>query len=79
MSYTITEKGTVTIPAEVRSKYDLKKGSKVKFVETDEGVLIVPIVPIEELFGVDSDKKEMVRQMIKEIQEERKKETIEEK
>ena len=39
----MTEKGTVTVPAEIRRKLGLGKGSLVDFVETDEGVLIVPV------------------------------------
>jgi len=78
MSYTITEKGTVTIPAEVRKKYGLKKGSRVKFVETDGGILLVPVIPLEELFGVDKNVKKTVHQMIKELQEERRREASEE-
>jgi AbrB family looped-hinge helix DNA binding protein len=79
LSYTITAKGTVTIPAEIRRKYKLKKGSRVKFVETEEGILLVPIVPLEELFGIDKDAKEMVFEMVRELQEERKREASEEK
>jgi AbrB family looped-hinge helix DNA binding protein len=79
LSYTITEKGTVTIPAEIRKKYKLKKGSRVKFVETDEGILLVPIVPLEDLFGVDRNEKETVYQMIRELQEERRREASEKK
>jgi len=78
LSYTITEKGTVTIPSEIRRKYRLKKGSQVEFIETDEGVLIVPVVPLEDLFGADRDKKETVYQMIRDLQEDRRKETSEE-
>ncbi|MCR6691915.1 MAG: AbrB/MazE/SpoVT family DNA-binding domain-containing protein [archaeon YNP-LCB-003-016] len=69
--YTITGKGTVTIPAEIRRKYGLKKGSRVKFIETDGGILLVPIIPLEDLFGVDREAKEAVYQMIRELQEER--------
>jgi AbrB family looped-hinge helix DNA binding protein len=69
--YTITGKGTVTIPAEIRRKYGLKKGSHVKFIETDGGILLVPIIPLENLFGVDREAKETVYQMIRELQEER--------
>lgn len=79
LSYTITEKGTVTIPVEIRRKYKLKKGSYVKFVETDEGVLLVPTIPLRDLFGADKDIKETVYRMIKELQEERRKEASEEK
>ena len=77
-SYTITEKGTVTIPAEIREKYRLGKGSRVEFVETDEGVLLVPVIPLEDLFGADKNAKETVHQMIRELQEERRKEASEE-
>jgi AbrB family looped-hinge helix DNA binding protein len=79
LSYTITAKGTVTIPAEIRRKYKLRKGSRVKFVETEEGILLLPIIPLEELFGIDKDAKETVYQMVRELQEERKREVSEEK
>ncbi|MBC7130092.1 AbrB/MazE/SpoVT family DNA-binding domain-containing protein [Candidatus Bathyarchaeota archaeon] len=74
MGPVVTEKGTVTIPAEIRRKYGLRKGSRVEFVETDEGILIVPIVPLESLYGVDGVEKEKVYGIIKELQEERRKE-----
>ena len=34
LSHTATEKGTVKIPVEIRRRYNLKKGSKGKFIET---------------------------------------------
>ena len=74
----MTEKGTVTIPAEIRKKYKLRKGSIVEFVETDEGILLVPVVPFEELFGADKAAKEKVYEMIRELQEERRRESEEE-
>jgi len=78
LSYTVTEKGTVTIPAEIRKKHNIRKGSRVDFVETDEGILLVPTVPLENLFGADKAIKETVYEMIKELQEERRKEASEE-
>jgi len=78
LGYTVTEKGTVTIPAEIRKKYNLRKGSRVEFVETDEGILLVPTVPLENLFGADKAIKETVYGIIKELQEERRKEASEE-
>lgn len=56
----------------------MKKGSRVKFVETDGGILLVPVIPFEELFGADKNVKKTVYQMIKELQEERRREASEE-
>jgi AbrB family looped-hinge helix DNA binding protein len=77
MSYTITEKGTVTIPAEIRKKYRLKKGTRVEFIETSEGVMIVPVLPLKDLFGSDKDSKDTVYRMIREIEDERRREISE--
>lgn len=79
MSHTVTEKGTVTIPIEIRRKHNLKKGSKVKFVETEQGALIVPIRSLADLRGVDKDRKELVYKMIKELQAERREEAVRDK
>ena len=38
----VQEKGQVTIPAEIRQRWGLKKGDLVAFVETEQGVLISP-------------------------------------
>lgn len=78
MGYRITEKGTVTIPVDVRRKLGLVKGAQVDFVTTDEGVLIVPVIPFEKLYGIDRDKKKMVYKMIRELHEERRREALEE-
>lgn len=74
MIHTVTEKGTVTIPAEIRKRHNLKKGSKVKFIDTEKGALIVPVVSLSDLRGIDKDRKEIVYKMIKELQSERRQE-----
>ena len=38
----VQEKGQVTLPAEVRRRFGLKKGDLVSVVETSEGILITP-------------------------------------
>ncbi|HEY7349869.1 MAG TPA: AbrB/MazE/SpoVT family DNA-binding domain-containing protein [Ktedonobacterales bacterium] len=38
----IREKGQITLPAEIRRKYNLKEGDLVGFQETPEGILISP-------------------------------------
>jgi AbrB family looped-hinge helix DNA binding protein len=78
LSYTITEKGTVSIPSRIRKKYGLQRGAKVEFMDTEEGIMIVPVVPIEDLFGADKSRKKLVREMVREICEERRREASEE-
>lgn len=41
---TIQENGQVTLPVEWCEKYGLKDGDIVSFVETDQGLLVVPHV-----------------------------------
>lgn len=74
MSYTVTEKGTVTIPVGIRRKYHLKKGSRVEFIETERGALLVPIPTFWELRGIDKERKDTAYKMIRELHEERRKE-----
>lgn len=38
----VQEKGQVTIPVEIRRKWNLEKGDLVAFVETEHGVMISP-------------------------------------
>ena len=45
-TYTIGEKGQITLPSEWRAKYGLKKGDIVSFVETKEGLMILPRVAL---------------------------------
>lgn len=43
-TYIIQENGQVTLPYEWREKYGLKKGDIVSFVETDQGLIVMPQV-----------------------------------
>lgn len=56
----------------------MQKGDKVESVRTEEGIPLVPVVPFRELFGVDRDRKDVVRRMVREIQSERRREASEE-
>jgi len=78
LSHTITSKGTVTVPVGIRKKYKLRRGSRVKFIETEEGIFLVPAIPLNELFAADREMKEKVYEMIRELQEERGREASEE-
>jgi len=41
-TYVIQERGQITLPADLRRKYGLKKGDVVVFEETPDGILISP-------------------------------------
>jgi AbrB family looped-hinge helix DNA binding protein len=41
-AYTITPKGQVTIPAEIREKMKLKPGDKITYEDTAAGILLRP-------------------------------------
>ena len=41
-AYTITPKGQVTIPAEIRKKMKLKPGDKITYEDTAAGILLSP-------------------------------------
>jgi AbrB family looped-hinge helix DNA binding protein len=49
-TYTIQENGQVTLPREWREKHGLRKGDLVSFVETEQGLVIVP----REVIGMDA-------------------------
>jgi AbrB family looped-hinge helix DNA binding protein len=53
-SATITSKGQVTIPKEIRDHLKLETGSKVDFVIDEDGqVKVIPLnVPVETLSGI---------------------------
>lgn len=53
-SATITTKGQVTIPKEIRDYLNLDTGSKVDFVVDENGIVkIIPLnVPVQKLSGI---------------------------
>jgi AbrB family looped-hinge helix DNA binding protein len=45
----VTTSGRVTIPLELRKKYGLHPGRKVRFVLAEEGIRIIPFITPEEI------------------------------
>lgn len=43
MAVRVQERGQVTIPLKIRRKLKLEKGNMVVFVETKDGVMLVPV------------------------------------
>jgi hypothetical protein len=50
----------------------------VEFVETPEGILILPIPRFEELFGIDREYRDRILQMIRDIEKDRREEAAHE-
>ncbi len=65
----VSRKGQVVIPIEIRRKYNIR--DKVIIKADEEGIKIIPLIPLEEMFGVDGD---IMKNIAKEIVEERLKE-----
>jgi len=78
MTYTatVTSQGQVTIPAQFRKKYGLRKNSQVSFTEIGENrIEIKPLKKLESIVGIANPKKPLpknmsIKQLIKEAREE---------
>jgi AbrB family looped-hinge helix DNA binding protein len=76
MSLTISSKGWVVIPAELRRKYKLEPGSKVHVVDYGGVLTIVPVVkdPITQIAGSLKGSASLTKALLDSRQEERKRE-----
>jgi AbrB family looped-hinge helix DNA binding protein len=72
---TVTSKSMVTIPSKIRKKYSLRQGSKVEFVEVDEGLLLVPLKSLRELRGAGKEKYDAIISAVRELEREHREET----
>ncbi len=71
----VTGKGQIVIPAALRKKYHLKKGSKLKIEEANEGTMILEpltVNPVEKTKGILKGKNSLLDLLL----DERKKESL---
>lgn len=71
---TVTSKSMVTIPSKIRRKYSLRQGSKVEFVEVEEGLFLVPVKTLRELRGAAKEKSSMLIEAVRELETEHREE-----
>lgn len=65
----VSRKGQIVIPAEIRRKYGIR--DKVIVEAGEDGIKIIPLIPLEELYGVDGDiMKDVAVEIVKERREE---------
>jgi len=72
----VTSKRMVTIPAKIMKKYSIKEGMKIKFVEREDGILMIPIPNLEDLWGIDRKHTSVIIDAIKELEAEHRKEAV---
>lgn len=79
MSYTakVTSKSMVTIPAKIMKKHGIKEGMRIKFIESETGILMIPIPRLEDLRGIDSQYAALIIEGIRELEAEHREETRE--
>ena len=56
METTVTRKGQVTIPADLRRKYGIHEGMRMEVVDYPPGLLLKPVPRMRDLAGVDAGK-----------------------
>ncbi len=71
---TVTSRSIVTIPARIRRKYSLRQGSKVEFVEIEEGIFLVPLKSLRELRGAAGGRSRLVLDAVRELEKEHREE-----
>lgn len=52
---TVTAKGQVTIPADLRRKLDIAKGERLVVVREGEALKMIPVPKLSRLAGVDKE------------------------
>ena len=74
---TVTSKSMIKIPAGIRKRYEIKEGDKVVFLETDHGLLLLRVPPLDELFGSGRAHKDELIRAVRELEEEHRREGAE--
>jgi AbrB family looped-hinge helix DNA binding protein len=74
---TVTSKSMINIPASIRKKYGFKEGDKVVFLETEHGLTLIRVPPLRELYGSERANKDVLIRMVKELEDEHRREAAE--
>jgi AbrB family looped-hinge helix DNA binding protein len=74
----VTTKGQIVIPARIRRKYDIKKGTKLYVEERGEYIVLKPITEeyFEKLAGILPTKGKLSKALLQERQDEKKREVL---
>ncbi len=69
---TVSEKGWVVIPNEIREKYNIKKGDKVNIIDYGDIIAIIPASKdvIRDSAGIFKSKKSLTKSLLNDRKEE---------
>jgi len=69
----VTTKGQVVIPAKIRRKFGIKKGTRVAFIEQDKKLIIQPLDKnyFESLAGIIDTKGKILKSLMEDKKKER--------
>ena len=74
---TVTSKSMINIPASIRKKYGIKEGDKVIFFETNQGPVLLRVLPLKELFGSGRAHRDKLIRAVRELETEHRREAAE--
>ena len=76
MTVTVSSKGQVVIPAELRRRYNLKPSSKIEFLDNGNELVVVPLPrdPFKASYGILKGKGVRTKDLMEIRRKERKKE-----
>ena len=64
MNGTVSQKGWVVIPAELRKKYGIKPGTRLQFVDYGGAIELIPVPdnPVEAAAGIAFERSSIIQQ-----------------
>ena len=74
---TVTSKSMVNIPASIRKKYGIRAGDKVVFLETEQGLVLLRVPPLNELYGSGRAHRDELIGAVRELEAEHRREATE--
>lgn len=71
---TTTVKGQIVIPAEIRKKYHISKGTKMRVEDRENHIVVVPLLqdPVRQARGIARGKKSALKVLLADRREEAK-------
>lgn len=67
---TVSSKGLMNIPSELRRKFNLRPGTKLRLIERGGIFIMVPVSSLDSLYGLGTEHKQELLEAIVELEKE---------